>query len=59
MKNGVDIELGKTNRLKAMRKMEVHTWSEQTMCQQTKTKHENKKNICKKEKSIMQTNSIP
>ena len=37
MKNGVDIELGKTNRLKALRMMEDHARNKQT-----KTKHENK-----------------
>ena len=32
-KNGVNIELGKTNRLKAMRMMKNHTLNKQTMCQ--------------------------
>ena len=46
-KNCVDIELGKTNRLKALRMMEYHTWNKQTMCQQTKTKHENIQRLLK------------
>ena len=32
-KNGVNIELGKTNRLKSLRMMEDHTWHKETMCQ--------------------------
>ena len=32
-KNGVNIELGKTNRSKALRMMENHTSHKQTMCQ--------------------------
>ena len=51
MKNGVDIELGKTNRLKALRMMENHTLNKQTMCQQPregmKTKINGKKKLCK------------
>ena len=42
--------------------MENHTWSKQTMFQQTKTKHENKKHLQKsiakkkrKKRSIIQT----
>ena len=32
-KNGVNIELGKANRLKALRMMENHTLNKQAMCQ--------------------------
>ena len=31
-KNGVSIELGKTNRLKALCMMQINTWNKQTMC---------------------------
>ena len=31
--NGVKIELGKTNRLKAQCMMQINTWNKQTMCQ--------------------------
>ena len=31
--NGVNIELGKTNRLKALCMMQINTWNKQTMCQ--------------------------
>ena len=31
--NGVNIELGKTNRLKALWRKQNHTWNKQTMCQ--------------------------
>ena len=31
--NGVNIELGKTNRLKALCLMQINAWNKQTMCQ--------------------------
>ena len=31
--NGMNIELGKTNRLKALCMMQINTWNKQTMCQ--------------------------
>ena len=31
--NGVNMELGKTNRLKALCMMQINTWNKQTMCQ--------------------------
>ena len=61
IENGVDIELGKTDRLKALCMMENHTLNKQTMCQQTKTKHGDKKHLHKsveKKRSILHTNSI-
>ena len=61
MKNGVKIELGNINRLKALCMMQDHTWNKQTMCQQTKTKHEKKafvKISSKKKRCIIQTDSI-
>ena len=46
--NGVNIELGKTNRLKSLYMMQINTWNKQTMCQQTKTKHDNEKHLQRK-----------
>ena len=31
--NSVNIELGKTNKLKALCMMQINTWNKQTMCQ--------------------------
>ena len=31
--NGVNIDLGKTNRLKALCMMQINIWNKQTMCQ--------------------------
>ena len=59
IKNGVNIELEKTSRLKALRMMENHTQNKQTMCQQTKTKHESKNQYQKKkERSTIQQTAL-
>ena len=58
----MNIELGKDNRLKAMRMMENHTWNKLTVSMNQdkawKQKAFAKIKSKKKQKSIMQTNSI-